>query len=389
MYTRRLRLPDRSFFLFGPRGTGKTTWLKSVLPDAKWFDLLITREILRLSRTPDLFRMEVESNPPKTWIVVDEIQRLPSLLNEVHAILFEHRSKYRFALTGSSARKLKRADVNLLAGRAINRKLFPLTAAELDFEFDLDDLLRFGCLPNLRMERKEGGQDSALIDLLEAYVDNYIREEIKQEALVKNLDSFSRFLEIAALMNARITNVSSISRDAAVARPTVQGYFDVLADTLIGDWLPAWNPRARVKEVKHPKFYFFDAGVVRALAGRLREPLDSAERGALLETYIFNELRAWIAYSNCGGQLSYWRTPAGAEVDFIWSRGQRAIGIESKASDRWRSEDGKPAKELLDSGLLKKAFTVYLGNKRLQDGPVPIFPVKDFLRELHRGRILG
>lgn len=162
------------------------------------------------------------------------------------------------------------------------------------------------------------------IDLLEAYVETYLAQEIRAAALVRNLASFTRFLEVASLANGQVTNVAGLARDSAVARPTVQGYFDVLTDTLLGAWLPAWRPRAKVKEVQHPKFYWFDCGVNRALSRRLRESLDGAERGHLLETLVFHELRAHMSYSNCGGTLSYYRTPSGTEVDFIWSRGKHA-----------------------------------------------------------------
>lgn len=217
-----------------------------------------------------------------------EVQKLPSLLNEIHDALTTAPRRWRFALTGSSARRLRRENVNLLAGRVVMRAMLPLTAAEHEAQPSTDDLLRFGGLPLVRNERAH----AARIDLLDAYVETYLAQEIRAEALVRSLESFTRFLEMAALANAQVTSVASLARDAAVARPTVQGYFEVLADTLIGAWLPAWRPRAKVKEVAHPKFYLFDTGVVRALSRRLREPLDSAERGALLETLVFHELRA-------------------------------------------------------------------------------------------------
>ena len=311
MYTRLLPLPERTFFLFGPRGTGKTTWLRAKLPQATWFDLVRTQELLRLMREPGLLRHAVEALPRGSWIVIDEVQKVPALLDEVHGLIADHGARYRFALSGSSARKLRRLDVNLLAGRAINRTFFPLTSAELDFRFDVDDVLQFGMLPSVRSEPKHA------IDILEAYSANYIKEEIQQEALVKNLDSFTRFLEIAALINGQVANTSGIARDAGVPRPTVQRYFEVLTDTLIGVWLPAWRPRAKVKEVAHPKFYFFDTGVVRALLQRLREPLEAAERGHMLETLVLHELRAAISIATVGGTIAYWRTPSGSEVDFI------------------------------------------------------------------------
>lgn len=383
MIARQLQVPERSFFLFGPRGTGKTTWLRQQLSHALWFDLLRTQTFLELSQRPELFRQQVEARPRGSWVVVDEVQRLPSLLNEVHALVAEHGRGYRFALSGSSARKLKRLDVNLLAGRAINRQFFPLTAAEVNFDVDVDRVLQFGLLPQIHSD------PGFAVDALDAYVSNYLREEIQQEALVRRLDSFARFLQVAALMNGQIANVASLARDAAVARPTVQGYFEALTDTLIGVWLPAWRRRAKVKEVARPKFYLFDAGVARALAGRLREPLEGVERGFLLETWILHELRAAIALRNLGGELSYWRTPSGSEVDFIWTRARRAIGIEVKASAKWRAEFGGPLKSLAADRIVQSAIGVYTGAVELKDGPLRVLPVRMFLKELAAGNILG
>lgn len=386
MYARTLTLPDRSFFLFGPRGTGKTTWLRTVLPEAHWVNLLVDRELVRLMRDPERFVQEVEALPERSWVVVDEVQKLPSLLNEVQDVLVRHGQRYRFALTGSSARKLKRGNANLLAGRVINRRFFPLTAAEMGDDFTSEAVLRFGSLPAVVSER-DG--DAARIDLLEAYAENYLTQEIRQEALVKNLESFTRFLEVAAVMNAQITNVAAIARDAAVARPTVQGYFEILVDTLIGTWLPAWRPRAKVKEVGHPKFYFFDTGAVRALAGRLREPLHDQERGHLLETYVLHELRAWMNQSGCGGRLAYWRTPSGSEVDFVWSRAATTVGIEVKAAKRWRQGDGAALKQLQAEKHLRRVFGVYTGRESLRDGPIAVLPLQQFLKRLVNGNVLG
>ena len=307
---------------------------------------------------------------------------MPGLLNEIQALITERGRDFRFALSGSSARRLKRADANLLAGRAINKQFFPLTAAELNRDFDIDQVLRFGLLPQIQAE------PSFAVDVLDAYIENYIREEIQQEALVRNLDSFARFLEIAALMNGQIANVAALARDAAVARPTVQGYFATLVDTLIGFWLPAWRKRIKVKEVASPKFYLFDPGVARALAGRSREPLDGAERGFLLETWVLHELRAAMSLHDTSGQLFYWRTPRGSEVDFIWTRGPRAIGIEVKAAATWRKEHGAALKSLIKAGALRTGYGVYTGTLELKDGPVRVFPLSRFLRKLASGALL-
>ncbi len=314
--------------------------------------------------------------------MADEIQRLPTLLNEVHALISEYGTRYSFALSGSSARKLKRFDVNLLAGRAINRQFYPLTARELNYDVDVDRILRFGLLPQIQSE-----SDYA-VDALEAYVSNYIREEIQQEALVRNLESFARFLEVAALMNGQIVNVAGVARDAAVARPTVQGYFSTLTDTLIGFWLPAWRKRVKVKEVASPKFYLFDTGAARALAGRLREPMESGERGFLMETWVLHELRAAMAYQNLGGQLHYWRTPSGSEVDFIWTRGRHSVGIEVKSTATWRTEYGSAIKDLIANGTLTSGFGIYTGSVKLKDGPLSIWPIQHFLKMLNAGEVL-
>lgn len=383
LFTRQLALPARSFFLFGPRGTGKTTWLRHVLPHALWFDLLRTQTFLELSQQPHAFRQQVEALSRGRWVVVDEVQRMPALLHEVHALIAEHGRDYRFALSGSSARKLKRLDVDLLAGRAINRQFFPLTAAEWGFELDLSRVLRFGLLPQIQADPEYA------VDTLDAYVSNYLREEIQQEALVRRLDSFARFLQVAALMNGQVVNVSGIARDAAVARPTVQGYFDTLVDTLIGFWLPAWHRHAKVKEVASPKFYLFDPGVARALAGRVREPLDGLERGFLLETWMLHELRAAMAYQNPGGDLHYWRTPSGSEVDFVWTRARRAVGIDVKSSTTWRREFGGALKSLVRDRIVHAGYGVYTGAAELKDGPLRVLPLKKFLQELAAGHVLG
>jgi len=376
MFTRRMALPGRSFFLFGPRGTGKSTWLRQVLPSARWYDLLHSDVYLRLLADPSTFRREVEALPSGTWVVVDEVQRVPALLNEVHSLIARHGKRWRFALCGSSARKLKRIDANLLAGRVVNRRFFPLSWAELGAPLPVDEVLRFGLLPAVRQDPDDA------VDILEAYAANYLREEIQQEALTRDLASFARFLGVAALLNGQVVNVANVARESAVARPTVQRYFDVLVDTLIGTWLPAWQPRLKVRERAHPKFYLFDCGVVRAAAGRLREPLHDSERGAALETWLLHEVRAHLEHTGTGGSLAYYRTPAGVEVDFVWTAPGRSVGIEVKAARRWRREDGDALRELHGRGVIHKAVAVYGGDYAQQDGAIAVLPVGDFLQRL-------
>ena len=384
MYTRRLVAPKRSFLLLGPRGTGKTTWLRAQLPNAHWYNLLLDREQLRLMRDPQLFRQEIEALPSGSWVVVDEIQKLPSLINLTTEAQPPPRGRWGLGIFVCWAGGWRRPDVNLLAGRVVMRRMLPLTVAELGKAPSADDLLRFGLLPLVRSAKGA----AVRVDLLEAYVESYLAQEIRAEALVRSLEAFTRFLEIAALANAQVTNTAALARDAAVARPTIQGYFEVLNDTLLGHWLPAWRPRAKVKEVQHPKFYLFDPGVVRALSRRLREPLEAAERGMLLETLVFHELRAQIAYSDCGGELSYYRTPSGTEVDFVWTRASHAVGIEVKASERWRPEFNRTLVALQAGGVIDSAWGVYLGEQPLQAGPVRVLPLLMFLGELAAGKVL-
>ena len=380
MYQRRLQPPPRSFFLLGPRGTGKTTWLREHLPEARWFNLLEEREWSRLLRSPGLFRQEVDALPSGTWVVVDEVQRLPGLLHEVHDVLSHDTRRVRFALTGSSARKLRARDVNLLAGRAASRRFFPLVASEVEPGTPVDDLLRFGGLPAVRSEASAPDR----IELLEAYRDTYLAEEIRNEGLVRSLDGFSRFLEVAALLNGQVLNVSSVARDAGVGRTTVQGFFEVLTDTMLGSLLPAWRPRARVKEVANPKFHLFDTGVARTLSGRLRDPLHPSERGPLLEAWVLHELRAHLHDSGAGGELSYWRLPSGLEVDVVWQRGGRRIGLEVKASERWRTGDGAGLRALDEAVGLERRLVVYLGDCRLKDGSIDVLPFAEFVGSIGR-----
>lgn len=382
MYTRSLKLPNHSFFLFGPRGTGKTTWLREKCPEALWFNLLLNRELFPLLQEPSLFRSTVEGQKPGSWIVVDEVQKHPDLLNEIHDLISVDENRYKFALSGSSARKLKRLDVNLLAGRVIERKMFPLTATELQFHFEEENLLSYGTLPAVQNKPDQA------IDILEAYVNTYLKEEIQQEALVKNIGSFTRFLKVAAVMNSEILNVAGVARDAGVSRTTTQRYFQTLVDTLVATWLPAWQPRTKVRESAKPKFYFFDPGVVRTLNNRIRTPLSDLEKGALLETLILHELRSALVYQNIGGELSYWRSAGGREIDFIWSQGDTHIGFEVKSGHSWRKKYGKAIQEKLEKKILHRGYGIYLGERRLKIGDLEILPLKEFTRDLSSGKLL-
>ena len=383
MYTRLLTCPNHSFYLFGPRGVGKTTWLRQALPNALWFNLLREAEYLPLLQDLEAnFRAKALSLAKDGWVVIDEVQRLPELLREVHDLISLPGNTIRFALSGSSARKLRRMNVDLLAGRAVTRHMAPLCFAELGPEADVSKMLEVGSLPDVWRYPDQA------VSILEAYAGTYLKEEIKQEALVKELGSFVRFLKIAALLNGQVISMSGVARDAAVHRSTAQRYFDVLVDTLIGHWLPGWQPRVKVRERLEPKFYLFDCGVQRALAQTLRDRLSDYEKGPLLETLVYQELRSAISYLDIGGEIFYWRTPAGVEVDFIWSRGKRAVAIEVKAVKQWRREYLAGIRALLDGGAIAKGYVVYLGADRLNFDGIEALPAGLFFAQLMEGKIL-
>jgi uncharacterized protein len=381
MYVRTLSPPRGSFFLFGPRGTGKSTWLRDEFrPDLR-IDLLNSREFLSLQADPSVLRQRLEALPEKAKIVIDEIQKIPQLLDEVHSLMFDHPS-YRFALTGSSARKLKKAQSNLLAGRAVQRRFFSLTSQELGADFDISEILKFGSLPNsINLKRTDDKKDYLL-----SYVDTYLKEEVQAEAAVRNIPSYHRFLKHAAIMNGQVVNLNNISREAAVKRATLDGYFSIVEETLLGDFLEPIHLHAKVKEVSTPKFYFFDCGVVRALRNELDESLGS-EKGFLLETFIFNELRAYSSYHQKNWEFFYWGVPSGGEVDFIVVQGKRKIAIEVKASSSWKNEYQKTMVELLDAKKVERAYGVYQGATHLKKEGVDVLSLEAFCRRLHAGEL--
>jgi predicted AAA+ superfamily ATPase len=383
MFERTLRPPAGAFFLFGPRGTGKSTWIRRHFRDAHVVNLLAAETALRYERDPAHFRGEVLALSPGRWVVVDEVQRVPRLLDEVH-LLMEEKGRRRFVLTGSSARKLKRGAANLLAGRAILRTMFPLTSDEMAFSVPNRQLLRYGAMP-LSVTAPD---DEAREEFLRAYVTTYLSEEIRAEGLVRDLGSFSRFLDVAALAAGQKTNVSSIARDAAVSRETARGYFEILVDTLIAHWLPAYRPRAKVKEVALPKLYWFDPGVLHAAAGGLDQPLPADWEGVLLEHLVLHEIRSYLHYAGVKGSLGYWATPGGSEVDFVWWHGRNVVAIEAKHGRTYRREYRKGLEALL-AGRPARSYIVYLGTAELDIEGTRVLPLATFLRRLHAGEIVG
>ena len=380
MYNRLITKPKDTFLLLGPRGTGKSTWLETEFPTLQKFDFLDTQLVLKYSMNPGRFYEELKSLRPGTWIVVDEIQKVPSLLNEVHRLIEKH--KLKFILSGSSARKLRTSSTNLLGGRAEVIRCFPFVSREMGNKFNIVRTLEFGSLPKAHLSPKPHG-------FLRSYLETYIQQEVIAEALVKNLGSFSRFLEIAAIQNGQTVNMANIARDAKVARPTVQGYFQVLVDTLLGDWLPAWKLKAATKEVAHPKFFFFDSGVARVASGRLPYDLNSEERGFQFETYIFHELKAYMAFSEKHYKLHYWRTHDNDEVDFVFEDKKGFVAIECKSSDEWLNSYNGGLKILGQKLETKniRLYGVYLGEREIDVNGIRIFPVKSFLENLWSGKI--
>jgi predicted AAA+ superfamily ATPase len=374
------RLPGGSFFLFGLRGVGKSTWIRAQLPDARRFDLLDEGLYQGLLADPAPFAGELRRLDPGEWVVVDEIQRLPALLNEVHR--FTEDRGLRFALLGSSARKLRAAGVNLLGGRALWREMFPLAPEELGEDFDLDRTLEIGALPLVL------DSDSPQ-ETLRAYVQLYLREEIKGEALVRNLPGFARFLPVAALFHGQLVNVAGIARDAGVARTTVEGYLGVLEDTLLARRLPAYEARLRVRERKHPKLYWVDPGVARAAKGA-RGPVAPEEAGPLLEGWVHTLLRTYMAERELAEEVAYW-APAESkrlEVDFVLRRGAELCALEVKASRRVHPGDLAGLRAIAELSGLRRRILIHRGERptRTEDG-IDAWPVETFLEALEGDRL--
>jgi uncharacterized protein len=375
MYTRLLKLPKSSFFLLGPRGTGKTTWVRHLLPRARVFDLLDESLFQSYLADPSLFSRELNTIRRGSWVVVDEVQRLPALLNEVHRAIVS--KGLRFVLTGSSARKLRRGGTNLLGGRALRRLMFPLTPAELGQDFDLERALSVGTLPLVWVHPSPE-------EALGAYTQLYLKEEIQAEAIVRNLAGFARFLPIAALFHGQVLNASNVARDAAISRPTVDGYLGILEDTLLAYRLPAFEGRLRVRERRHPKLYWIDPGLVRSLK-HARGPVTSEERGPLLEGYVLMALKAHGSVRGLPPDIYYW-SPAEArltEVDFLVVRGETKIALEVKASVKLREEHFRGLRAIRDLTGLKRRILVYLGgaSQKTSDG-IEVWPIDRFWRAL-------
>jgi predicted AAA+ superfamily ATPase len=371
-YRRLLIPPKGSFFLFGVRGVGKSTWTRAAFPDAHVVDLLDEFRHQALLANPGLLALELGAVPRGRVVVLDEVQRVPALLNEVHRAIETDRR--RFVLLGSSARRLKTTHTNLLAGRAVIRTMYPLVPAELGKDFDLERVLRFGSIPLVW----QADDPTATLD---AYVQLYVREEIRAEALVRNLPGFLRFLPVAALFHGQVISVAGLARDAATARTTVEGYLGILQDTLLATILPAFEARLRVRERRHPKLYWVDPGLVRA-AKRQLGPVGMEERGPLLEGWILTVLRAHNGESDLFEEIWYW-APAQArqtEIDFLLRRGREHLALEVKAQSRFSTSQLAGLRSIADLPRLVRRVLVYLGDRRLKtDDGIEVWPLNVLL----------
>lgn len=375
MLKRIFKAPKQSFFLLGPRGTGKSTWLRFHFPKAHVIDLLSEETYQRLLANPGHFAGELRSVPAGRWVIVDEVQRLPNLLNEVHR--FIEQKKLQFVLCGSSARKLKRAGVNLLAGRALHRSMHPFVPEELGDQFDLEEALQFGLLPIV-------WDSNAKSETLQAYAQLYLKEEIQAEALVRNLPGFARFLPLAALFHGQAINVSNIARDAGVARTTAIGYLDILEETLLCFRLPAFEAGLRVRERRLPKWYWCDPGLARVMK-RTTTPLAPEERGPLFEGMVAQLIRAYKEYRSICDDLYYW-APSGRsliEVDFLLLRGKDIVAVEAKSGALFRNDWCRGLRAVAQLKGLKRRIVVYPEGPSMKtpDG-IEVLPFRLFAEEL-------
>ena len=371
-------LPKESFFLFGPRGTGKSTWLKKWREEALWIDLLEPDLVRQFQARPERLKEWVLGNPEKSHVIVDEIQKVPELLSVVHSLI-EEKKGTQFILTGSSARKIKKAGVDLLAGRALNLSLHPFMASELGSQFNLDKSLHLGMLPLVLMSSEPD-------KVLKTYASLYVREEVQAEGLVRNIGGFSRFLESISFSHGSLLNISNVARECEIERKVVEGYLSILEDLLLAYRIPVFTKRAKRKTTIHPKFYYFDPGVYRSL--RPAGPLDRPEEidGAALEGLVGQHLRAWNDYRDDKNRLYYWRTRAGVEVDFVLYGPEVFWAIEVKNTARIREEDLSSLRTFHVEYPNSTPLFLYRGKDRLRKGNILCMPINEFLMQLHPTR---
>lgn len=366
-----LKIDKQSFFLLGPRGTGKSTLVRKAFPDALYIDLLLPDVFRNYAAYPERLRETVNAHREKRTVVLDEVQKAPQLLEVVHSLIEEKR-RIQFIMTGSSARKLRRGGVNLLAGRALMKYLHPFMAAELKGLFDLEKALKVGLMP-LVIDSEDP------VATLQAYVNLYLREEVQMEGLTRNMGNFSRFLDSVSFSHGAALNVSNVARECRIERKVVEGYIGILEDLLLAYRIPVFTRRAKRATASHPKFYFFDAGIFNIL--RSSGPLDRPEEksGAALEGLVAQNIRAWIDYGRSECKLYYWRTVSGSEVDFVVYGKGVFQAIEVKNSTTIHPQDIRPLKAFGEDYPEAETFLVYRGKEKLSRDGVSIMPVTELL----------
>ncbi len=384
-----IKAPAKSFLLLGPRGTGKSTWLTAAFPRALTIDLLDASRFLALSRDPSALERLVAPLHRGDWVVIDEIQRIPALLDEVHR-LYEKNRGIHFALSGSSARKLRRAGANLLAGRALQMQMFPFAWPEYRSVWRIDQACEWGTLP---LVVSDPAHQAAT---LATYVETYLKEEITAEALVRNLDPFVRVLQVAGLYNGQILNLENLSRESEVKRSTVERYFQILEDTLLASRVPAVSLGIRTKETSHPKFFLFDTGVARAAAGLAHEAVDSVWKGFAFEALLHHELRAYAAAAHKDRPIFHFSVSGGFDVDFLvqskpktLSAPRQFVAIEAKLGTKFKPQWTKGILTLLKEcgNRVRRGIVVYQGKDRMAVDGIDIMPAATFFEELYAGRI--
>lgn len=374
MLSRQFQEPEQSFFLFGPRGVGKSTLLKMLHPDALWIDLLRPQVLRTYLARPEYLYEFIAGNPDKHIVIIDEIQKAPSLLTIIHGLIKEKRH-LKFILTGSSARKLKRTAADLLAGRALKRALHPFMACELKDQFSLTRALSQGLLPLVVT-----GKNAA--DILETYISLYLQQEIQAEGLVRNLEAFSRFLEVVSFSHASILNITNVARECEIKRKTVENYIDILKELMLADTIEVFSKRAQRQLSAHPKFYLFDSGVFYHLhpKGFLDKPAEI--EGLSLEGLVFQHLRAWCDYTSKKHDVYFWRTRSGLEVDFIVYGEMGLWALEVKHSSRISSTDLSGLKAFSVDYPEATCILLYQGIERSKRDNIWCLPCENFLKTI-------
>lgn len=367
---------EQSVFLFGARQTGKSTYLKTVFPNAVYIDLLDSKQKRHFTHQPEMLYDMLQDKPANQIVIIDEIAEVPSLLNEVHRLIQE--KQLRFILCGSSARKLKRKGYNTLGGRAFPCYFYPFVSAELP-NLDLNKALLYGMLPPCYLSNKPW-------NVLSSYIDVYIKEEIKEEALVRNLDNFQHFLDVTAIGNADIVNYANIASDCGVTAKTVKEYYNILEDTLLGFMVPAYTKVLKRKVVQAPKFYYFDVGVYNYLMQRESLAPNSSEYGHCFEHFVMQELNAYIGYTHNRKKLSYWHTYEGKEIDAVL--GEAEVGIEIKSTEEIQPKHYVNFKEYKEEFPNSRCIVVSRDPFTRRTGDIENMSIFDFLQKLWKGEII-